>query len=677
MNLAVIELLTKMAGKMTIAETESVLIMDEVSLKRRYTYDIQSETALGYVDLGPEGRLPKPASDAMVFMLQGIYSKWKIPVAFYLTSKDLSGKELEKLTRAVLEAIASTGMKVRVIINDGASKNKMMFKLLGCSEREPYFRFQGRKIYTITDPSHLIKAPRNNFLSHHFISNGVTAQRRHFRDFYERDKTSPARIAPKLTDAHVNPDSYEKMRVKLPAQAMSSSSVAGLFVLTKTGYLPKEAEETAHIFLNFDHLMDSFNGSEPTNPADEDYNKKFRCSITDVSPHQDLWAKLKPWMKSLTFIRISRGARVKSLPFQSSWVRAMTATEMLWLDLKTEGYKHLPTKRLNQDAPENLFSIIRYNGGNSRSPTPETFQYAITSALFNILNSRRGLGNCEEDDSTFLQELSQLLPTASPGEHREGEESREAALLREDDRPSTSAEIEQPDLMSPEVGEALRCIQARNAEELPAYGEAQIAGAAVKKLLTKIDNCHVCSNALVTTKKIPAHATTEFKNSYQNLVYAREALLPLTATIMNIGAKILPELMHQTKVLESFQSLSARCTDFTNLPFCSDHQDLARKFFLAYLWKTSLYKVLHEKNLMLKKRDSMTAMVEARPRRGRHTPLAQVFSNYDDFDEYEELPSDEPNATGSKLTLLPARPPHRPATNSSLREYFSMFDGDE
>ena len=143
-------------------------------------------------------------------------------------------------------------MKVRVIINDGASKNKMMFKLLGCFEREPYFRFQGRKIYTMTDPSHLIKAPRNNFLSHHFISNGVTAQWQHFRDFYELNKTSLPRIAPKLTDAHVNPDSYEKMRVKLPAQAMSSSSAAGLFVLTKTGYLPKEAEETAHTFLNFD-----------------------------------------------------------------------------------------------------------------------------------------------------------------------------------------------------------------------------------------------------------------------------------------------------------------------------------------------------------------------------------------------------------------------------------------
>ena len=36
-NAAVIQLLTKMAGKMNTAETESVLIMDEVSLTRRYT----------------------------------------------------------------------------------------------------------------------------------------------------------------------------------------------------------------------------------------------------------------------------------------------------------------------------------------------------------------------------------------------------------------------------------------------------------------------------------------------------------------------------------------------------------------------------------------------------------------------------------------------------------------
>jgi len=117
--------------------------------------------------------------------------------------------------------------------------------------------------------------------------------------------------------------------------------------------------------------------------------------------------------------------------------------------------------------------------------------------LLNILNSRRGLGNSEEDDSTLPQELSQLLSTASTGEHREGEESDEAALLQEDVRPSTFAEIEQPDLMSPEKDKALtRCIQASNAEEQSAYDEAQIASAAVKKLLSNIDNCYVCSNAL-------------------------------------------------------------------------------------------------------------------------------------------------------------------------------------
>jgi len=74
---------------------------------------------------------------------------------------------------------------------------------------------------------------------------------------------------------------------------------------------------------------------------------------------------------------------------------------------------------------------------------------------------------------------------------------------------------------------------------------------------------------------------------------------------------------------------------------------------------------------MLKKRDSMTAMVEARTRRGRHTPLAQFFLTMMILMSMKSF--SQMNATGSKVTLLPALP----ATNSSLREYFSMFNGDE
>ena len=43
------------------------------------------DVIMGYVDHGELGRTPEAASHALVFMLQGIYSKWTMPVAYFNT----------------------------------------------------------------------------------------------------------------------------------------------------------------------------------------------------------------------------------------------------------------------------------------------------------------------------------------------------------------------------------------------------------------------------------------------------------------------------------------------------------------------------------------------------------------------------------------------------------------
>ena len=124
------------------------------------------DVIMGYVDHGELGRTPEAASHALVFLLQGIYSKWKMPVAYFYTGQGTYHTILEPLTNSVLNGVLLAGANVRAIVCDGASLNKSMFARMGATVDKPFFMRNGKRIYTITDPPHLLKAVRNSLLTH-------------------------------------------------------------------------------------------------------------------------------------------------------------------------------------------------------------------------------------------------------------------------------------------------------------------------------------------------------------------------------------------------------------------------------------------------------------------------------------------------------------------------------
>lgn len=64
------------------------------------------------------------------------------------------------------------------------------------------------------DPPHLLKATRNNFFNYRFKSVNKIAEKVNLKQFYDIDKAQVHQLAPKLTDIHINPNSFQKMRVK-------------------------------------------------------------------------------------------------------------------------------------------------------------------------------------------------------------------------------------------------------------------------------------------------------------------------------------------------------------------------------------------------------------------------------------------------------------------------------
>jgi hypothetical protein len=51
----------------------------------------------GFQDLGSYGRSNKSANCVLVFMARGIYSKWKFPIAYFLTHSTINKKILKNV----------------------------------------------------------------------------------------------------------------------------------------------------------------------------------------------------------------------------------------------------------------------------------------------------------------------------------------------------------------------------------------------------------------------------------------------------------------------------------------------------------------------------------------------------------------------------------------------------
>lgn len=101
-------LMTLKVKDMTDVDKISMLAFDEVALKAHLDYDKSRDIIDGFVDMNGLRR-PEFATHALTFMVRGIHTPFKEPVAFNYTSSGLKGAELSGLVRVTAAAILDTG----------------------------------------------------------------------------------------------------------------------------------------------------------------------------------------------------------------------------------------------------------------------------------------------------------------------------------------------------------------------------------------------------------------------------------------------------------------------------------------------------------------------------------------------------------------------------------------
>ena len=545
------------------------LCMDEISLKRNLLYDISTDEVIGFVDLGAGQKRKLIATSALVVMARGIADNWKQPLGYFLVHESCKSSDIKKILFDAIEKIFSIGLKVVCVISDLGSNFQQLVRELGITPTHPwFFTDSGKKIIFLYDTPHLIKAVRNNLINYNFQFNGKVASWTDVKVLYERDSTLSIRCCPKLTEKHINPNGFTKMKVKYATHALSHTVAAAISMYVSLGALPLSAAGTAEFISMFDKIFDTLNSSSIKCAA-----KLYRRAISESSVHQKfLTTEAIPFITSLKVINGATGADVtNSLKCLKGFLITLQGILILWSDLKNDhSFKFLLTRRLNQDPLENFFGSVRQQGGNSDNPTPAQFCRAFKKLFYdNFLVS--SLGNCTADIDRML------VGTAS--------QNVLSALSKTIPR---AVDVDITDYRSISIQENLVGINA----------VAYVAGYLLKKCFLK-HNCQACKDKLVSQELDDSSKLFCYFKAYQSQTGAFGGLLAPVSSFLkyivsleDMFVEVLPSLVYKHGVGKSLLLQLPRFT-LTECPaFPSD-------FLLKLFIRMRLYYALKFRNRQL------------------------------------------------------------------------------
>ena len=156
------------------------LVIDEMKIKEDLVYDKKSGHIVGFTSLGDIGDIlseleqkckkdrsatPPVAQYILVIMVRGIFFKLDFPYAHFGT-RGVTADFLFPIVWEAIRMIEGIGGKVISITADGASPNRKFFRMHGkgfvYKAFNPYADpREGRPVFFICDPPHLIKTTRN------------------------------------------------------------------------------------------------------------------------------------------------------------------------------------------------------------------------------------------------------------------------------------------------------------------------------------------------------------------------------------------------------------------------------------------------------------------------------------------------------------------------------------
>lgn len=396
------------------------LVLDAMAIRKQVLWESANNKYSGFVDYGPLQAPKITASEALVFLLVGLRSHWKQPIAYFLTDK-ASAIIQASLINITLAKASAAGLKVWCITSDGTSANISTFKKLGCRFGNTYdsisSKFQhpvtGEDVFVILDPCHMLKLARNAlaFLGTIYTSNDDHIEWKFFNALHLFQEQEGLKLGNKLSNNHVQFEKH-KMNVSLAAQTLSGSVADAIDFMNIVLKQPefRNSEATVNFTRMINRLFDLLNSRNP-------HGKAFKKPLT-LSDMNGWQSTLESTAKYLLTLKSSDGVPIIQHPrktFVLGFVITIKSTlEMAkqMLTLPEKPFKYVLTYRFSQDHIELLFSCIRAKGGWNNNPNTLQIKYALRRMLLGNAVKASVNGNCQAFDD------NQIIPIFRTRKHQ-------------------------------------------------------------------------------------------------------------------------------------------------------------------------------------------------------------------------------------------------------------------
>lgn len=400
-NSCVLQNLSTIVDDMSENAKKCVMIFDEITIRKDLKYNEFKDEVTGFVDLGNE-RQPKVGKQICVFMLRGLVEKWKFVVSYYVSETCLTGSLLKSILLENIDHCSSLGFQIVAITCDQGSNNRACYEELGVGKEKPFWNHQGKKIYCLYDVPHLMKNIRNCLLQHDVYTVDGIAKWGVINQLYMTDKGRTTKLCPKLTQKHIDPNAFEKMRVSLATQVLSNSCSAAIQALAKLNKfneynLESSAIPTSKFLKTFNDTFDCLNSKS------QNFFNNIKSPLKPESTSLKFLKDVREYLKNIK-VKITRG---KIYCFEGL-EQTINGVILLSNELfKEENISEICTANFNQDPIENTFAQIRSRGGFNTNPSVYDFGFLIAKIMNAKFIFATTSSNCEPDGTKCLNESSE------------------------------------------------------------------------------------------------------------------------------------------------------------------------------------------------------------------------------------------------------------------------------
>ncbi|TGZ55055.1 Uncharacterized protein DBV15_12509 [Temnothorax longispinosus] len=244
-------------------------------------------------------RTQRIADHALVFMLRGIRTGWKIPLSHNFCKSQTKTPQLMRYIKEIVHEITKAGFIIVATICDQGSSNVAALNQFlsdsrsNCLKKGEQFDetiiLDNQKIIVLYDPPHLLKEIRNNFLE------------KDIEIMIDKESNVKEIASWNIIETAYNLDIHKEINKKSVFKDYIDTNIGPLRIPREEGFA------TANILDFFNKLFDSVNGQKIKSDT------PLRNAITRNSAHHSFWYDAIKELQNIKFIDKKKKTSIYSI----------------------------------------------------------------------------------------------------------------------------------------------------------------------------------------------------------------------------------------------------------------------------------------------------------------------------------------------------------------------------